>query len=301
MPINMKSVVIKPIAIKPVTIMPVTIMPVATTPVAAIAAQPLQTPRGTLGLGETNLGRPKSEGMRRYCQRSFHSLAVIAGIVSLAMVHPAQAQEKLLRTLTVSGRGTEMVATSVTEIRLGVEAQGKTANEVQQAVARRSNAVVTLLKARSVERLQTTGINLNPTYRYDNNTQTLTGYTASNTVSFRISTEKAGTILDDAVKAGASRIDGVSFVASDSAIATAQKAALRRATQDAQGQAEAVLGSLGLTQKEIVSIQVNGAYAPPPRPMMSYEAKTMGAAAAPSPVIGGDQQVEANITLQISY
>ncbi len=239
--------------------------------------------------------------MHRYCHRSLYSLTVIGGIVSLALVHPAQAQEKLLRTLTVSGRGTEMVATSVTEVRLGVEAQGKTADEVQQAVARRSNAVVTLLKARSVERLQTTGINLNPTYRYDNGTQTLTGYTASNTVSFRIATEKAGNILDDAVKTGASRIDGVSFVASDSAIAAAQKTALRRATQDAQGQAEAVLSSLGLTQREIVGIQVNGAYAPPPRPMATYDAKVMAAGAAPSPVIGGDQQVEASITLLISY
>jgi uncharacterized protein len=234
-------------------------------------------------------------------RRSLQGLAVFAGIISLAMTNPVQAQEKLLRTLTVSGRGTELVATSVTEVRLGVEVQGKTANEVQQAVARRSNAVVTLLKSRPVERLQTTGINLSPNYRYDNGTQTLTGYIASNTVSFRIVTEKAGTILDDAVKAGASRIDGVGFVASDEAIAAAQKSALRRATQDAQGQAGAVLSVLGLTQKDIVSIQINGAYAPPPRPMMTYDAKVTGAAAAPSPVIGGDQQVEANITLQLSY
>ncbi len=234
-------------------------------------------------------------------RRSIQGLAVLAGILSLAMTNPAQAQEKLLRTLTVSGRGTELVATSVTEVRLGVEVQGKTANEVQAAVAQRSNAVVTLLKSRAVERLQTTGINLSPIYSYDKGTQTLKGYMGSNTVSFRIVTEKAGTILDDAVKAGASRIDGVGFVASDEAISAAQKSALRRATQDAQGQAKAVLEALGLTQKEVVSIQVNGAYAPPPRPMASYEAKTMNASAAPSPVIGGDQQVEANITLQISY
>ncbi len=237
----------------------------------------------------------------RTYQWSIQGLAVIAGIVSLALTNPAAAQEKLLRTLTVSGRGTEMVATSITEVRLGVEVQGKTANEVQQTAAGRSNAVVTLLKAHNVARLQTTGISLSPIYRYTNGTQTLTGYSASNTVSFRIATEKAGSILDDAVQAGASRIDGVSFVASDEAIAAAQKAALRRATQDAQGQATAVLSALNLTQKDIVSIQVNGAFAPPPRPMVSFDAKMAGAAAAPSPVIGGDQQVEAGITLQISY
>jgi uncharacterized protein YggE len=194
-----------------------------------------------------------------------------------------------------------MVATTLAQVRLGVEAQGKTANEVQQEVARRSNSVVTLLKSRNVERLETTGINLSPTYRYDSGTQTLTGYAGSNIVSFRVVTENAGALLDEAVKAGASRIDGVSFVASDAAIASAQKTALRAATQDAQAQADAVLSSLGLTRKEVVNIQVNQAFVPPPRPVFSAQAADIAVAKAPSPVIGGDQQVEASVTLQISY
>lgn len=207
-----------------------------------------------------------------------------------------------MRTLTVTGRGNEMVATTLTQVRLGVEVQGKTANEVQQEVARRSNAVVTLLKSRNVEKLETTGINLSPTYRYDNGTQTLTGYTGSNIVSFRIETAKAGDILDAAVKAGASRIDGVSFVAADEAIARARNVALREATEDAQSQADAVLSALNLTRREVVNIQVNGAFAPPPRPIFAEAMDSkLAAAPAPTPVIGGEQQVEANVTLQISY
>jgi uncharacterized protein YggE len=214
---------------------------------------------------------------------------------------PAIAQEKLLRTLTVSGRGTEFVQTTLTQVRLGVEAQGKTANEVQQIVAQRSNAVVDLLKSRKVEKLETTGINLNPTYRYDNGNQTLTGYSASNIVSFRIATAKAGALLDDAVKAGATRVDGVSFIATEGAIAGAQKIALQEATQDAQAQADAVLSILNLTRKEVVGIQINGAFSPPPRPLRADAMELKAAAAPPSPVIGGEQQVEASVTLQISY
>ncbi|XHX78192.1 MAG: SIMPL domain-containing protein [Stenomitos frigidus ULC029] len=153
----------------------------------------------------------------------FKALVISAGLLSLAFANPVLAQEKMLRTLTVTGRGTEMVATSITQVRLGVEAQGKTANEVQQEVARRSNAVVNLLKSRQVDKLETTGINLSPTYQYDNGKQTLTGYSASNIVSFRIVTTKAGVLLDEAVKAGASRIDGVNFIATDEAIAATQK------------------------------------------------------------------------------
>lgn len=105
--------------------------------------------------------------------------------------------------------------------------------------------------------------------------------------------------MDEAVKAGATRIDGVSFIASDAAIATAQKAALREATQEARSQADAVLSSLGFTAQEIVGIQVNGAYAPPPRPVPMAEMAKQDFAA--TPVIGGEQQVEASVTLQISY
>ncbi len=230
----------------------------------------------------------------------FKVLPIALGFISLSLTSPALAQEKVLRTLTVTGRGIEEISTTLTQVRLGVEAQGKTANEVQESVARRSNAVVTLLKSRNVEKLETTGINLNPVYRYDNNRQKLDGYSASNMVSFRVPTQKAGTLLDDAVKAGASRIDGVSFVAADEAIAAAQKLALRKATQDAQSQADAVFSALNLTRKEVISIQVNGASAPPP--MLADVASFKAAASqAPTPVIGGEQRVEGSVTLQISY
>ncbi|MBD1927595.1 SIMPL domain-containing protein [Trichocoleus sp. FACHB-90] len=229
-------------------------------------------------------------------------ISLVLSVLSLSIATRAVAQEKMLRTLTVSGRGVENIPTTLTQVRLGVEVQGKVAADVQQEAARRSAAVVELLKSRNVEKLETTGISLNPIYSYENNVQRLTGYSATNIVSFRIDTQKAGTLLDEAVKAGATRIDGISFVADDSAIASAQKQALREATQDAQAQADAVLSSLNLTRKEIVNIQVNGAVVPPPRPIpiadMGMRSESL---AKTTPVIGGEQEVEASVTLQISY
>ncbi|WP_016949909.1 SIMPL domain-containing protein [Anabaena sp. PCC 7108] len=212
----------------------------------------------------------------------------------------AQEKEKLWRTLTVSGRGVETIPTTLSQVNLGVEVQGKTAEEVQKEAARRSSAVVNLLKNRNVEKLETTGVRLNPVYSYNNNVQKITGYAASNMVSFRVPTDKAGTLLDEAIKTGATQISGVSFVASDDAIANAQKQALKKATQNAQQQAEAVLDSLGLKSKEIVSIQVNGASAPPPPMLYRAEAKLTNADAS-TPIVGGEQEVQASVTLQISY
>jgi len=228
---------------------------------------------------------------------------LLMGVLSLSMTNPAFAEaERLLRTLTVTGVGTESIPTTLSQVQLGVEVQGKTAEEVQQEAARRSSAVVELLRSRNVAKLQTTGIYLSPTYDYNNGQQKLTGYSATNSVSFRIPTDRTGTLLDDAVKAGATRIDSVSFVAEDSAISTAQKQAIRAATQDAQGQADAAFSALGLQRKEVVSVQVNGATPPTPIVTRNVRAMSMAAdSAAPTPVVGGEQEVQASVTLQISY
>ena len=238
----------------------------------------------------------------KYWKSLYLALVVLTMTSSYPVLAQTQTSQQLsLRTLTVTGRGVEMVATTLTQVQLGVEVQGKTAAEVQQEAARRSEAVVNLLRSRNVEKLQTTGIRLNPNYSYQNNVQRLIGYTAANTVSFRIQTERVGNLLDEAVQAGATRIDGISFVAADSTLATAQQQALREAVQDAQRQADAVLSVLNLTRREVVSIQVNGA-APPQPLFMRTEALRGGADIAVStPVVGGEQQVEASVTLQIRY
>lgn len=230
----------------------------------------------------------------------------LSSLLCLTFVQPVLAQQQptlnQMRTITVSGRGTESIPTTITQVRLGVEVQGKTATQVQQQAAQRSSAVVALLKSRNVERLETTGITLNPVYSYNNNTQQLTGYTATNTVSFRTATERTGNLLDEAVKAGATRIDGISFVAADNAIAQAQQQALREATQDAQQQANAVLNVLNLTPSEVVSIQVNNAGTTPPPPMpLARQAAELAHSVANTPVVGGEQEVEATVTLEIRY
>lgn len=248
--------------------------------------------------------------------RSIHSLLLVSCLTvpslatvgfaaqpALAQQQPLAQQGQLMRTLTVTGQGKQSVATTLTQIQLGVEVQGKTAEEVQQEAARRSTAVVEFLRSRNVDKLQTTGISLNPQYDYSNNRQQIIGYIATNSVSFRIPTDRAGEILDQAVQQGASRIDGVSFAADDAAIEAARQQAIQKAVQNAQAQANAVLSSLNLTQQEIVSIQINGA-APPlpiPFPRMAADASFAREAAAPPPVIGGDQDVEASVTLQIRY
>ncbi len=230
------------------------------------------------------------------------TMPLLVPIASFSLARPAYAQqEQIVRTLTVQGAGKANVATTLTQVQLGVEIQGKKASEVQQQVAERSAAVVEFLQSRNVDKLQTAGISLSPQYDYSNNQQQIIGYVATNSVSFRIPTERAGDLLDQAVQAGATRIDSVGFVAEDAAIETARQQAIQQAVQNAQAQAQTVLSSLGLQQQEIINIQVDGASAPPPI-FARREAMMADSVAAPaSPVIGGEQEIQAAVTLQIRY
>ncbi|HIK25115.1 MAG TPA: SIMPL domain-containing protein [Thermosynechococcus sp. M46_R2017_013] len=221
--------------------------------------------------------------------------ALLFGGAVVIAKQPAVGQQAQ-RILTVTGRGTEAISATLAQVSLGVEVQGRTAQEVQQEVARRANAVLAVLRTREVSQLQTTGLSLTPNYQYTNNQRILVGYIGRNTVSFRIASDRVGSLLDAAVQAGATTIENISFTAPEATIAAAQRTALQRATQEAQSQAQAVLSVLNLQPRQVMSIQISQT-TPPPRPF-AVRAATM---AESTPVVSGELQVEASVTLQINY
>ncbi len=253
--------------------------------------------------------------MNRLFQKSWFkqvSLIVFASLILLLGWNllndytnsPAIAQDNdSSRILTVEGDGTTAIETTLTEVQLGVEVEKETAQQAQQWVAEQSTAVVELLRDREVDNLQTTGIRLQPQYNYINDERRLQGYKASNLVSFRLKTDDIGDLLDQAVSAGATRIDSVNFTATDSAIAQAKKDALQSATLDAQEKAEAVLETLNLTSQSVNQIRIDKANSNSIRQNHRFmQAQAADAEAkANSPVIGGKQEVEATVNLEISY
>lgn len=238
----------------------------------------------------------------QFPRRPWLLLPIVVGIFCLSLPASAIPQEMPSRVLTVQGQGRVEIPTNLTRVSLGVEVEGKTAQEVQDEIARRSSAVVELVRSRQVKKLQTTGIQLQPIYVFENNKRRQTGYTGNNSISFQIQTERAGTLLDEAIAAGATRIDGVSFIASEETINTAREQALQEATKDAQQQAKVVLDTLGLTQKEILTIQINSVNIPAPIPFQQNLSFAKARAEDVStPVVGGEQEINANISLQIRY
>jgi uncharacterized protein YggE len=228
-------------------------------------------------------------------------VVLISLLASLMITNSATAAtDPSTRTLTVTGVGIKKIATTITQIEISVEIQDKSATKTQQEMARRTNSVLDFLRSRKVEQLQSKGIRLEPNYQYNNNKREMVGYIGTNAVSFRTTPEQLGTILDGAVNAGATSINGLSMTASEEVIISAQKKALELATIDAQQKAEVIFKILNLKPKEVSNIQINSSAqiynGGAPRYAMSADKVSSN-----TTIIGAQQDREATVTLQISY
>lgn len=258
-------------------------------------------------MSKVTLNRHPIRSLKVFLSLTTLLLMPIAGCIAVpqkasAQISPNMAYQLPEQTLSVTGQGTELIPTTLSEVRLGVLIEAKTAEEAQQKAAEQSTAVVEWVRSQNVQKLQTTGITLSPRYDYTDNQQVLVGYQATNSISFRTPTENAGAIMDQAVRVGATQIDGVSFVADDAAIEAARQRALELAVQDAQAQADSVLGVLGFTNKKVVNISIGAVSEPPPVPYETSARLTSADSAAPkTPVIGQEQEITAQVTLQIRY
>lgn len=234
--------------------------------------------------------------------RSATYVLILAGLLCVQVAALAESSPE--RTLTVTGRGIETIPYTEAVVRLGVEAEGKTADDAQAGLRKSLTPLVERLKQLQVEKLQTSNVQLYPRYNNQpNRAQELVGFTARNELEFRIPIARTGTVLDAAISNGANLVQSVSFDVPDAQVATARSVALTRAVADARTQADAVLKSLGLQAKQIRAVQVGSVNAPPvplARRQLSSEAFAKSAD-SPTPIEGGDTEVEALVTLQISY
>ena len=202
--------------------------------------------------------------------------------------------------LEVIGTGVVSVDTDTAQIQLGIQAEGATATEVQQEVAQSLSAVVEQLNQLEVEELQTTSISLQPRREFDDlGNSTVVGFTSRNVLQFEVSTEQAGETIDAAIQAGANLIENISFVASQSELNQARLEAIKLAVRDAQNLAMPLFDTLDLTPLAIVDIDIIGLSNPSPEPFVpQFEAVSFDTS---TPIIGGSQEVVANVALDINY
>ena len=199
--------------------------------------------------------------------------------------------------LSVSATADATRVPDVATISTGVVTQAADANAAMRTNAVQMDKVMAAIRSAGIaERdIQTSGINLNPQYKYvENQPPSIVGYQASNNVNVKVrDLSRLGKVLDAFVANGANQINGPSFEVDkpDEAYDEARLAALKKA----QARADTYASALGLKVRRIVSISEGGASLPRPMPMM--RAMAMDSMAKETSVSPGEASLSVSIDM----
>jgi uncharacterized protein YggE len=233
--------------------------------------------------------------------------AVAAPLHAQMLPRPSSPEPALV---TVQGRGEVRMANTVAVVQLGFEAAGPDEAPVREDVTKRTQAVVTALKAEEkVSNLQTTAVNIRPQFTHTQpeagkrpQPPKITGYIGQVAVSFESPVEDAGRLISAMMEAGANSVSNMFTRPANDAQRAAENEALTLAAQDGEAQASALLEALKLQWTGIRSIDATGGRFDP-RPM-PRAAMMMAADAAPLPELdiqGGETVIAREVVMQVEF
>ena len=197
--------------------------------------------------------------------------------------------------LNISAQAEARRVPDVATISAGVVTQAVDGNTALRQNAEQMARVMAAIQAAGIaERdIQTSGISLNPQYRYvENEAPSITGYQATNTVSLKVrDITKLGKVLDSLAAQGANQINGPSFQIDqpEPVYDEARLAALKKAKDRAETYAKA----LDLKVRRIISISEGGGGGFRPVPMMAMSAR--GKAEMDTAVSPGETEVSVSL------
>jgi uncharacterized protein YggE len=230
----------------------------------------------------------------------FFALALLPQVLSsLASAQTATESSPTLltkRTIQVSGEGEASGKPDKGLITLGVETNGRTAEQTMVDASTSMNAILASLKESGIEEkyIQTTSIDLSPQYRPVDAPDVkpeLIGFRASTQVRITVmKIESMGKAIDAAIKSGVNRVDSIQFDIRDKKplLDKARKEAMEDALRKAKLLAAAAGVEVGLP------ITISDFEYGPPRPMMDQRMMAFGAAKEMA-IAPGEQSLNAQV------
>lgn len=165
--------------------------------------------------------------------------------------------------LSVNGSATVQLKPDVAMISLGVTAKAQEVLKAQESANEAINEVIRVLTdemSLAKEDIATSEYRIDEEYQYNRETgnSVHVGYIATYMLNVRVDAiDQAGAVIDAAMKAGANRLEGVTFRSSDEYLASDQ--ALKLAVEDALRKARVIADAAEITLPQApVSIIENG-------------------------------------------
>ncbi len=211
----------------------------------------------------------------------------------------AQAPDKPLRTLTMTGTGEMRAKPDTAIVTLGVMSRADTARAALTANNAAMTAILSSLEAAGIAKkdIQTSNFSVNPVYDYDNTgakPPRITGYDVSNQLAVTVrKLDTLGNILDEAVSKGSNQIYGITFTIDDPR--ALEDEARKSAVQDAVRKAKLYAEAAGVALDAIQSISEQ--VARPPQPVYMKAQRMEAAADASVPVAEGEQVVSIDVSI----
>ena len=177
-------------------------------------------------------------------------LPALFALAALACAASCSEKKESVRTrLLVTGEADSKVPPDTAVVLLSVVTQSRGALDAQQQNARKSEAVISAVKAvaGASPEVETSDYGLAPQRDYGGQMPRIVGYEARNSVSVTTrALDNVGAVIDAATAAGANGVDGVSFILRESngARGKALGDASRQAMQKAEAMAQAMGGRI---------------------------------------------------------
>jgi uncharacterized protein YggE len=198
-------------------------------------------------------------------------------------------------TIVVSGTGRVAVDPDVADLRLGVAVSRPTVEAARSAAAEAMTAILSAISAAGVARrdVRTSLLSVQPRYDYrDGKPPTLVGYDLANVVEVTArDLASLGAIVDGALSAGATSLDGLSFRVDDPR--EAERAARIAAVAEARSRAEVLAEAAGVAISGVADIVEGG----PPPTWPQPKAARMLASDAGTPVEAGTTEISVTVTV----
>lgn len=202
-------------------------------------------------------------------------LIILSTVMALSFVTQGVGQgapDTQVRHLSVVGSGQVAAEPDMAVISLGVAHQAETARVAMDMVNAEASALLAALAALDIapRDVQTEQLSVSPLWDNSNQTRSIDGYVARNTVSVRVrDLPRLGAVMDAALSAGSNDFDGLRFTVQDPAQLEAQ--ARKAAVEDAMARAADLAEAAGVTLGPVVTLTEQGGRG---QPMMMAAARS---------------------------
>ncbi|WP_223423745.1 SIMPL domain-containing protein [Tateyamaria pelophila] len=202
-------------------------------------------------------------------------LIILSTVMALSFVTQGVGQgapDTQVRHLSVVGSGQVAAEPDMAVISLGVAHQAETARVAMDMVNAEASALLAALAALDIapRDVQTEQLSVSPLWDNSNQTRSIDGYVARNTVSVRVrDLPRLGAVMDAALSAGSNEFDGLRFTVQDPAQLEAQ--ARKAAVEDAMARAADLAEAAGVTLGPVVTLTEQGGRG---QPMMMAAARS---------------------------